>query len=167
MDLKELVSISGKPGIYKIIARSPKGYVVESVDEQKKRLSINASQQVAILEEITVYVKGEESIPLKDVFLKFKESTVNIPEPKADNTTLKTFFNEVVPENDSVKVYASDIKKMVKWFISIKEFLPEILNPVDTTLEETKELIDENLESEKEPESEENNTQNTEEPKDE
>jgi len=132
MNLKELVAISGKPSIYKIIARSAKGYVVEALDENKKRFSISSAQQVAVLEEITVYVQGEETIPLKEVFSKMKNSELPLPDLKSSSEVLKSYFNNTVPENDDEKVYVSDIKKIIKWFMAIEEFMPEILKEIDS-----------------------------------
>jgi hypothetical protein len=122
MELKEIVSITGKPGLYKVIARSQRGLIAESLDEKKTRLPINASQQVALLEEITIYTQDDENLPLKDVFENIKKYTEEnqLPDAKADTLALKQFFKEVAPNYDTERVYTSDMKKVIKWFELLK-----------------------------------------------
>jgi hypothetical protein len=62
MKLKEIAAISGKPGLYKILKSTPKGVIVETLDEQKKRSSIGISHRVSILKEISIYTTSEEGI---------------------------------------------------------------------------------------------------------
>ncbi|MGZ5242907.1 MAG: DUF5606 family protein [Bacteroidia bacterium] len=122
MDLKEIVSITGKPGLYKVIARSQRGLIAESLDDKKTRLPINASQQVALLEEITIYTQDDENMPLKDVFENIRKYTEEnaLPDAKADTLALKQFFKEVAPNYDTERVYTSDMKKVIKWFELLK-----------------------------------------------
>src|ERR1700722_18475764 len=124
VDLKEIISISGKPGLYKVIARSAKNFIVDSIEDDKTRFSVNATQQVAILDEITVYTTGEENIPLKTIFenmeTRKKESTV--PSPKDNPVDIREFFKFAAPGYDPERVYISDMKKMLKWFEIISSF---------------------------------------------
>ncbi len=122
MDLKEIVSITGKPGLYKVVARSQRGLIAEALDEKKTKLPINASQQVALLEEITIYTENDENLPLKDVFENIKkyEENNSLPDPKADTLKLKEFFKEVAPNYDTERVYTSDMKKVIKWYELLK-----------------------------------------------
>lgn len=124
MDLKEIISISGKPGLYKVIARSAKNFIVESIDEDKTRFSVNASQQVSILDEITVYTTTEENIPLKTIFenMEARKKEGPIPSPKDNPVDIREFFKFAAPEYDPDKVYISDMKKMLKWFELISSF---------------------------------------------
>ncbi len=118
MDLKEIISISGRPGLYKVVARSAKNFIVESIDEQKTRLSVNAAQQVAILDEITVYTDSEDNLPLKNVFenMENKRKEGPIPTPKDNPVDIREFFKFAAPGYDQERVYISDMKKMLKWF---------------------------------------------------
>ncbi|RYD74445.1 MAG: hypothetical protein EOP53_18260 [Sphingobacteriales bacterium] len=118
MELKEIVSITGKPGLYKVIARTNQGIIVESLDEKKTRLPISANSQVAILDEITIYTADDENIALKDVLSNIKKYTAenSIPNPKDDTLKLKQFFAAVAPGYDEERVYASDMKKVIKWY---------------------------------------------------
>ncbi len=118
MDLKEIISISGKPGLYKVIARSAKNFIVEAIGEDKTRFSVNASQQVSILDEITVYTTTEENIPLKTIFenMEAKRKEGPIPSPQDNPVDIREFFKFAAPGYDPDKVYISDMKKMLKWF---------------------------------------------------
>ena len=75
---------------------------------------------MATLEDITIFGE-EDEIRLISIFGKMKEASESIPDPKADGTTLRNFFNEVAPGHDETRVYASDIKKIITWFGIIKE----------------------------------------------
>lgn len=120
MNLKGLVAVSGKPGLYKIIGQNKSGFVLESLDAQKLKLIVNLSTaKLASLEDITIF--GEEGdIKLTDIFEKMKDAA-SIPDAKADGKVLRTFFREVAPDHDEDKVYASDMKKIILWFNIIKE----------------------------------------------
>jgi len=118
VDLKEIISISGRPGLYKVVARSTKNFIVESIDDQKTRLSVNATQQVAVLDEITVYTNSEDNLPLKTVFenMEKKRNDGPIPSAKDNPVDIREFFNFAAPGYDQERVYISDMKKMLKWF---------------------------------------------------
>ena len=120
MNLRGLVSVSGKPGLYKIIGQNKSGFVLESLDAQKIKLVVNLSTaKLASLEDITVFGEDDD-LKLVDIFTKMKESA-SVPDPKADGKALRSFFNEVAPGHDEEKVYASDMKKIITWFNIIKE----------------------------------------------
>ena len=120
MNLRGLVSVSGKPGLYKIIGQNKSGFVLESLDAQKIKLVVNlATAKLASLEDITVFGEDDD-LKLVDIFAKMKESA-SVPDPKADGKALRSFFNEVAPGHDEEKVYASDMKKIITWFNIIKE----------------------------------------------
>ncbi len=120
MNLKGLVAVSGKPGLYKIIGQNKTGFVLESLDEQKVKLIVNlTTAKLASLEDITIF--GEDGdLKLMDVLENMK-SAVSIPDPKSDGATLRKFFREVAPAHDEDRVYASDMKKIINWFSLIKD----------------------------------------------
>jgi len=116
MDLSKILSIAGKPGLYKVVTQSNRGIVVSSVEEGKK-MAIGQTQRVSTLSDISIYtIEGDE--PLRDIFKKFYERTEGKPIDIdiQNNRDLRDFFLEVLPDHDEERVYASDIKKMVKWF---------------------------------------------------
>jgi hypothetical protein len=120
MNLSGIVSVSGKPGLWKALVQNKTGFVLESLDAQKTKLIANLSTaKLAALDEITIF-GDDEDIKLKDVFERMKTAST-IPDTKADGTKLRTFFREVAPGHDEEKVYASDMKKILNWFIILKD----------------------------------------------
>lgn len=121
MNLRGLVSVSGKPGLYKLIGQNKSGFILESLDELKNKIVVNISTaKMASLEDITVFGENAD-IKLSDIFLKMKDAK-NIPDAKAaDGKALRAFFLEVAPDHDPERVYASDMKKIITWFNLIKE----------------------------------------------
>ncbi|WP_207429656.1 DUF5606 domain-containing protein [Pedobacter sp. SYSU D00535] len=133
MNLRGLVAVSGKPGLYKIIGQNKSGFVLESLDAQKVKLVVNLSTaKLASLEDITVFGQDED-LKLSDIFERMKGTSV--PDPKADGTTLRTYFREVAPDHDEDRVYSSDMKKIITWYNLIKD-LPLFTEEAGTEAEE-------------------------------
>jgi len=116
MVLKDIMAISGEPGLFKFIAQGKNAIIVEHL-ETKKRSSAFGSAKVSSLEEISVFTEKED-LPLSKVFdLIFdKEKGGPAIDHKSDPEKLKTYLNEVLPEYDKERVYVSDIKKLVHWY---------------------------------------------------
>ena len=128
MDLRTVLSVSGKPGLFKLIAHQKNGVVVESLLDGK-RTAISASASVSSLGDIAIYTY-EEEVPLRDVFKAMAEVTEGKEalSHKSSKDQLEDFFGEVLPKFDQERVYASDIKKVVQWFnILVKNDLLSIL----------------------------------------
>ena len=120
MNLRGIVAVSGRPGLFKLVGQNKAGYVLESLDAQKVKIVANISTtKLASLEDITVYGM-EEDLKLIDVLGNMAASS-DVPDAKADASVLKTFFKEVAPDHDQEKVYSSDMKKIVTWFHLLKE----------------------------------------------
>lgn len=132
MNLHGIVSVSGKPGLWRALTQSKTGFILESLDEQKLKLIVNLStSKLAALEEITVFSEGED-LKLLDILARMK-TLATIPDAKkADGKTLREFFREAAPEHDEEKVYASDIKKIISWFEILKT-RPEFNAEAETT----------------------------------
>lgn len=117
MSLDKILSISGKPGLYKIIAQTRNGFVAESLIDGKK-VNVTIHSNVSILSEIAVYTLTEE-LPLREVLKKVMEKengqSTSISH-KDSKDTLEEYFFEVLPDYDEDRVYASDIKKIVQWY---------------------------------------------------
>ncbi len=114
--LKDILSISGKGGLYKFIAQARNGVVVESMDDQKRHVAA-ATARVSSLEDIAIFTQ-EEEVPLADVFMKIYEKTEGKESisHKASGDELKSSFEELVPDYDDERVYISDIKKVFQWY---------------------------------------------------
>lgn len=128
MDLRTVLSVSGKPGLFKLIAHQKNGVVVESLLDGK-RTAISANANVSSLGDIAIYTY-EEEVPLRDVFKSMAEVTEGKEalSHKSSKNQLEDFFGEVLPKFDQERVYASDIKKVIQWFnILVKNDLLSIL----------------------------------------
>lgn len=139
MTLSDIVTISGKGGLFKVVSPTKSGVIIESLDEAKTKLVANASNKLSLLQEISIYTTTKEgSIPLDDVLKKinaeFKDDLG--VDANSDPNELKSFFKAVLPEYDESRVYVSDIKKLVKWYSVILKYSPEILTAGKETKEE-------------------------------
>jgi hypothetical protein len=116
MDLSKILSISGKPGLYKVLAQTKNGAVVESIPDGKKFTAFS-HQRISTLEEISIFAEGDD-LPLKDVLKAIFDKLNGQPalSHKSDGAALKTFFEEAVPSYDKENVYVSDIKKVIHWY---------------------------------------------------
>jgi len=139
MTLAELATISGKGGLYKVLAPTKSGVILESLDETKTKLVANANHRLSLLNEISIYTTTKEgTAALEGVLKKIHAEYGADPgvDNNADGTELKAFLKSVLPEFDESRVYVSDIKKLVKWYELIQKFAPEILTGAETSPEE-------------------------------
>ena len=122
LELKDIVSIGGRPGLHKIIGRRQNGLIVETLHEPVKRFPTNLSQKISILEDISIYtMEGDER--LGNVFKRIEEEERNgmaVPVKKASPAELKGFMETVLPNYDADQVYNSDIKKVIQWYGLLK-----------------------------------------------
>lgn len=117
MSLDKVISISGKPGLYKLITQTRGGFVAESLLDNK-RISVSVQSNVSVLSEIAIYTLTEE-VPLRKVFEIIKKKENGEPtsvKPKDSKDKLEEYFFEVLPDYDEDRVYASDIKKVIQWY---------------------------------------------------
>ena len=129
--LKKILSISGRPGLYKLVSTNKTITLVESLIDNK-RIPTYSQDKIVSLGEIAIYTT-EDEIPLKDVFSKIKENENGekiANEHKSSNNKLFSYFETVLPTYDKEKVYASDIKKIVNWYNLLIE------NNIDFEVEE-------------------------------
>ena len=116
MELREILAISGQPGLYKYVAQSARGIIVESLADGR-RFNAPASSRVSSLTEISVYTEGDD-IPLAEVFTRIYAHTggKQAVSPKETPEKLKAAFAEALPEYDRERVHVSDIKKCFAWY---------------------------------------------------
>lgn len=116
MSLDKILSISGKPGLYKLKKQTRNGLLAESLLDGKN-ISVSARHNVSLLSEIAIYTLSEE-VPLGKVFSKIseKEDGGEAISHKSSKDELEEYFFNVLPEYDEDRVYASDIKKIVQWY---------------------------------------------------
>lgn len=114
--LKGIISITGKPGLYKLLSRGKNNLIVENITTGK-RMPTYAHEKVVSLPDISIYTEGGD-IPLPDVFEKVYTATggapVDVNKYTADG--LRDFFATVLPEYDRDRVYTTDIRKLFSWY---------------------------------------------------
>jgi hypothetical protein len=130
MKLSDIASISGKGGLFKVIAPAKTSLILESLDASKTKMVATTQHRVSLLNEISIYTTTkEETISLEDVLKRIHKEYANDPgvDGSSDPSELKSFLKSVLPEYDEERVYVSDIKKLVKWYSIILQYAPEIL----------------------------------------
>ena len=113
---KEIISIAGKPGLFKIISNTSSALIVESLIDGKRFPSYSNAKIIAI-EDISIYTENGD-FPLKDVFKRIheKENGGKTLSHKESADAIKAYFEIILPEYDREKVYISDMKKMLQWY---------------------------------------------------
>lgn len=141
MNLKDILSISGYSGLFRFIAKSRNGIIVESLAD-KKRMNVSASSKVVSLEDITIYT-DDKDLPLSEALKAIfdKEQGQKSLDAKSSAEDLKKYFAEVVPAYDRDKVYVSDIKKLLSWYNQLQalDLLKFDEEPKEESPEEKKE----------------------------
>lgn len=115
--LAGILSISGKPGLFKTVSQGGNKLIVESFKDGK-RSAANSTNQVISLADVSIYGEDEE-MPLVDIFekmLKIENKQKCSVSPKDSNSDLNEYFEDVFPEYDKDRVYPSDIKKVIRWY---------------------------------------------------
>jgi hypothetical protein len=134
-EFKEIATVSGKPGLYKILKPSRSGVILESLDEKKSKMVVGTSQRVSVLSEISIYTLTQEgAAPLEDVMKTIEK------EFEGDTGLASDADNDVLPEYDEGRVYASDIKKLINWYKIIRQYEPQVLQdkPAETNEDKAK-----------------------------
>jgi hypothetical protein len=118
MNLENLVSVSGMPGIYRIAGNRNNGLIVEDLATGKKKFVSSRRHQFTPLESIAVFTDDGESTELKNVFRNMKQQLEENPpvDPNQGADELHEYFAEVLPNYDKDRVFTGDIKKIIKWF---------------------------------------------------
>ena len=117
MSLDKILSVSGRPGLYKVMTQTRSGFLAQSLLDGK-RISVGIQHNVSILSEIAIYTLTEE-LPLREVLNKIKTKEKSKPTSishKDSKDKLEEYFFEVLPDYDEDRVYPSDIKKVVQWY---------------------------------------------------
>jgi len=116
MDLSGIISISGRAGLYKVIAQGKNSIIVESLTD-KKRFPAYATDRISALEDISIYTYDSDK-PIKEIFddIFKKQDGKEAPSHKEDISVLTAYILEIIPDYDDERVYPSDIKKLVQWY---------------------------------------------------
>jgi hypothetical protein len=116
MDLTGIIAISGRPGLYKVIAQGKNNIIVESLIDNK-RFPAYSTDRISALDDISIYTYDEDA-PLRDLLTAIytKEGGKECPSHKEDMKVLQTYLLEILPNYDQERVYPSDVKKMFQWY---------------------------------------------------
>ena len=118
MEYSKLISITGLNGLFELVGSKTDGAIVRSLDDQTTKFVSSRVHNFSHLESIEVYTV-RDNVNLVDVFQAMGNSTETLPSDK-DAAAVKAYFTKVYPDMDFARVYASDMKKMIKWYAVIK-----------------------------------------------
>lgn len=124
MEYYKLVAVSGLPGLFELLSTKSDGAIVRGLEDGQTRFAANRSHQFSHLESIEVFTKGENA-NLIEVFQAMDKAGKPLPNDK-DATAIKSYFESVYPAFDFDRVYASDLKKMIRWFAVLKKHQVEL-----------------------------------------
>ena len=119
MEYNKLVSVTGLTGLFELVSSKADGGVVRSLEDNTTKFVRNRIHQFSHLESIEIYTTAD-NVNLVDVLTAMKSSAEKLPDA-SDGKAVKSYFEKVYPTIDFVRVYGSDMKKMVKWFDVIKK----------------------------------------------
>lgn len=146
MEYSRIVAVTGLPGLFEVVASKTDGAIVRSLDDKSTRFLSSRIHNLSHLESIEIYTVNE-NVNLVEVFEAMKSSKTTLPDTK-DNDAIRKYFEKVYPDMDFERVYASDMKKMVKWFevlnsnnIEIKLSEPEEDNTEETVEDAAEETV--------------------------
>lgn len=139
MDYSKIVSISGMTGLYELVGSKKDGAIVRSLDDKSSKFVSSRIHNFSHLESIEVYTVND-NVNLVDILNAIAASSEPLPSEK-DNAAIKAYFQKVYPDMDFERVYASDMKKMIKWYSVLKA------NDVEIKLSEEPEEEEEETEA--------------------
>lgn len=120
IDLTGIISISGQPGLFKIVAQSKNGIIVEGLSD-KKRVNVYASTKVSTLSDISMFTTGDDK-PIEEIMTSIfeKEKGGAAIDNKADDKAVEKYFGEVLPDYDKERVYVSNMRKLFSWYNALQ-----------------------------------------------
>lgn len=132
MKLDDIVSVSGLPGLYKLVATRQNGLLIESFETQKRQFVSIRKHQFTPLVSIGIYTYTDV-INIDDVFIKVDSGQVDHPIPnhnaKADE--LRSWFKAIIADHDEDRVHINDIRKVIKWYSFLKLHAWDMINQPD------------------------------------
>ncbi len=135
MEYKKIVAITGMSGLYELLNSKTDGAIVRSLDDNNTKFVSSRMHNFSHLESIEVYTV-QDNVNLADIFKAMEQSSEPLPDQKS-NAAVVSYFQSVYPDLDFDRVYASDMKKMIKWFSALQ-------GKVDFNREQDQEQVEEN-----------------------
>jgi hypothetical protein len=128
-ELQELAAISGMPGLHRLLRPAHQGVLVESLGDRPIRTLAPARNKVSLLSEISIYTEDPDvTVPLTEVFDRmYKQHGATLPvTAKSSENELSSFLAGIIPDYDRVRVYQSDIRKLVTWYSLVSRYRPYV-----------------------------------------
>jgi len=138
MEYSKIVAVSALPGLYELINSKNDGAIVRSLEDNSTKFASSRIHNFSHLESIEVFTTGD-NVNLAEIFFAMEKAGSSAPDTK-DNTAIKKYFEKVYPDLDFERVYASDLKKMIKWFEVLKKQNIEIKLPEPEPEQEPEEV---------------------------
>jgi hypothetical protein len=126
MEYNKIISVSGLGGLFELMSSRQDGAVVRSLDDNSSKFVSSRIHNFSHLESIEIYTV-RDNVNLTEIFVAMKNSSEARPGEKADGAELKAYFGKVYPDMDFTRVYASDMKKMVKWLATLEKHNIEVV----------------------------------------
>lgn len=122
MNLKDILSISATPGLFKLVDSRPNGLLAAGLDGGKTKFFSMRKHQFTPMETVAIYTT-EDTIELKEIFERMLDQLEENPPAKVKDKsdTIEDYFSSIVPNYDEDRVYISDMKKVIKWFNILNE----------------------------------------------
>jgi len=145
MELKGIIAIAGKPGLYKVAAQGRANIIVQSLENDKKFPAF-ASDKISALDDISIYTY-EKDVPLTEVYIKLaeKENFGKSIDHKEEPKKLREYLVTFLPDYDAERVYDTDVKKLFQWYnilvergVITKDLLESAKAPAEEVKAETK-----------------------------
>ena len=116
--LKNILSVSGKSGLYKLVSNGKSMIIAESIID-KKKIPVYTRDKVVSLKDISIYTNNDDDIPLREVLVSIKRKENNATasvKPNDAPDKLRKYMEDILPEFDKERVYPTDIKKIINWY---------------------------------------------------
>ena len=129
MKLDNIVSVSGLPGLHKLLATRSNGLMIESFGDNKRQFVSVRKHQFTPLVSIGIYTYTDVA-PLDDILKKIDSTQVEnpIPDPNDKAEVLRAWFKSIVADHDEDRVHINDIRKVIKWYTFLKQHAWEMIN---------------------------------------
>ena len=149
MEYSKIVAVSGLPGLFELISTKSDGAIVRSLDDKSTRFVASRVHNFSHLESIEIYTV-RDNVNLVEIFESMEKAGIKLPDDK-DAAAVKSYFEKAYPDMDFERVYASDMKKIVKWYDVLKKNKIEIKlsEPEPEEVPETVEVVNEEAEKPK------------------
>ena len=122
MKLSQVIAVTSLPGLYKIVTEKKGGFIVESLEDGKRRFAPQRKHQFAPLESMAMFTDDGEAEPLDKLFKRMEEQAEDnpAPKPKAGKDVLFEYLADILPNYDKDQVHTSDVTRLLKWYHFMK-----------------------------------------------